>query len=162
MNKRTIIIIAIIFFVFGFFLRPPLDGGKITSLYGFRLQFSRAFHRGTDIGHTVGVNINSISWGTVRSTGYESRGGNFVMITHYRYIETRYYHLHTINVSAGDKVNPNSKIGTLGNTGQSTGAHLHYELRVFGIPLPPHLLCTPGRVLKVIGFYKVTDYIMNI
>ena len=162
MSKTSILIVFVLILLFGFVLRPPIDGGKLTSLYGYRLQHSRTFHKGTDVAHAVGTPIRSISWGIVRSTGFESRGGNFVTVKHFKFIESRYYHLNSINVNIDQKVTPNTRIGTLGNTGLSTGPHLHYEIRFFGIPLPPHLLCTPGRVLKAMGLHKLTDSWMGI
>ena len=70
-------------------------------------------------------------------------------------IESRYLHLDSIAVTAGQKVEPSQPIGTVGNTGISTGSHLHFEIRVLGVPLPAYALCLPGRIVDTLGGYRL-------
>jgi len=148
--KRIIIIVGVILF-FGFLFSPPVQGGKLTSWYGIRLSGLGGFwHPGTDIGHYVGAPVTSVGTGTVTRTGNEETGrGLFIDISHYGVFQSRYYHLDSIAVAAGEKVGHKTQIGTVGNTGFSTGPHLHYEIRLIGIPLPPHLITRPGIIVNM-------------
>ena len=143
----------LIFLVWGFLIRPPVDGGVVTSRFGVRHAFDRSFHTGTDIALPIGSPVNSISFGTVKRTGYSERGGNYVIISHLPGTESRYLHLDSINVIPGERVNHFTIIGTVGNTGISTGPHLHFEIRVGGVPLPAYALSLPGRLLQRAGVY---------
>lgn len=92
-------------------------------------------HRGIDIGGTTpgvaGDPIYSTASGTVVSSGYVSGYGNYVRIQHADgTVSTAYGHLHTLGVSVGQTVSAGQQIGTMGNTGGSTGVHLHYEVHV--------------------------------
>ena len=147
------IIIAAILIVLGLMVRPPVEGGKLTSWWGIRPGSPGGwFHTGSDIGHSVGTPVNPVAPGTIKITSNDLSDdrGLYILISHLGLIESRYYHLDSISVSAGDKVNHKSVIGRLGNTGLSTGPHLHYEIRLFGIPLPAFLLSIPGIVFKKI------------
>jgi murein DD-endopeptidase MepM/ murein hydrolase activator NlpD len=148
MSRKKIFITLLICVVLGLTLHPPVEGGKVSSMYGPRFKFDRVFHKGTDIAAPTGTPITSISWGKVSSRGFCERGGNYVMITHFPGLQSRYFHLDAINVSVGQEVTPQTKIGTVGNTGVSTGPHLHFEIRLFEIPLPPYLLCFPGKLVS--------------
>ena len=117
------------------------------------------FHTGTDIALPFGTPVNSTTWGRVKETGFTDRNGYFIIITHLPGTESRYLHLDSINIAEGVKVNPGSFIGTLGNTGVSTGGHLHFELRVLGVPLPPYILCAPGRLIQRVGGHRVFEII---
>jgi len=151
---KKIIVLFLFLLVWAFVVRPPVSGGTLTSWYGVRFFADRSFHTGSDIGAPTGTPIRSISWGTVKETGHDERGGNYVYISHLSLIETRYLHLDSISVTAGQQVDASQLIGTMGNTGISTGSHLHYEIRVLGLPLPPHALCLPGRLVDTVGGYK--------
>ena len=152
-NKRFFLLI-ICFLVLAVLLRPPVNGGKITSQYGIRVAFNQNFHTGTDIALPTGTPVNSTSWGTVKEAGFGELSGNYVIISHLPGIESRYLHLNSINASKGQRVNPKTVIGAVGNTGLSTGSHLHFEIRVFGIPLPSYLLVLPGRIVQKVGGYR--------
>jgi len=148
-SKWKVITFIVIFLVLGFLIRPPVAGGKLTSLWGIRFSgIGGFFHSGSDIGQALGTPVTPASIGTVKQTGYDDQRGNFVKISHLGIMETRYYHLDSITVSAGENVNYKSVIGTLGNTGTSTGPHLHLEIRLIGIPLPAYLLTLPGNILQ--------------
>ena len=156
---KKIIKLLIFLLVWAFFLRPPVFGGQSTSWFGPREFGGRSFHPGSDIALPTGAPVNPISWGTVERTGYNERAGNYIRITHLPGVISRYYHLDTIEVIPGQSVNPFTFIGTVGNTGLSTGSHLHLEIRVAGVPLPAYTLIRPGRLLDRIGGYRVLNFI---
>lgn len=115
----------------------PLEGGfKITSSFGYRIDpifGNTRMHRGQDFGHALGEPVYATGDGVVESTGYQFGGyGNQVVINHGYGYRTRYAHLNTILVNPGMKVRRADQIGTLGNTGKSTGPHLHYEVEYRG------------------------------
>ena len=158
---KKLIILLLFLLVWGTLVRPPVSGGKLTSWYGIRFAHNRTFHPGTDIALPTGAPINPVSWGTVRRIGYDERHGNYVFISHLRGIESRYSHLDTVTVEEGQKVSPSAIIGTVGNTGLSSGSHLHYEKRVWGVPLPPYFLGLPGLLLQKTGIHKIVDTLIE-
>jgi murein DD-endopeptidase MepM/ murein hydrolase activator NlpD len=119
------------------------------------------FHTGTDFaGVPVGTPIRAIGRGTVKESYLEpERKGNYVVISHFPGVDSRYLHMDSRAVAVGDKVKSRQVIGTLGNTGITTGPHLHIEIRLFNIALPPLLFLLPGRLLQKTGFYKFVDSI---
>ena len=149
-NKRLLLIIVIIL-ALGFLLRPPVSGGRLSSVYGIRFFAGRVFHNGSDIALPVGSPVKPVTWGTIKETGFTDSKGNYISISHLSIIQSHYMHLDTIDSSVGQKVNHSTVIGTVGNTGLSTGPHIHYEIRVFGVPLPPYLLCLPGIAFKFVA-----------
>lgn len=109
--------------------------GRITSKYGPR---RRRIHQGTDIDLETGDPIYSTFDGRVRYTGYIARGyGNLVIIRHDNGLETYYAHLSRIDVKPNQWVTAGQVIGAGGNTGRSTGSHLHYEMRYKGHSFDP-------------------------
>jgi len=154
---KKIILLLLFLLILGILMRPPVNGGKVSSLFGIRIAYDRIFHTGTDIALPTGAPVKPVSWGTVKETGFTDRNGNYVIITHLPKTESRYLHLDSINISEGQKVSHHDIIGTVGNTGISSGSHLHFEIRVIGIPLPPYILCLPGRILQKIGLYEIID-----
>lgn len=111
--------------------------GKLTSKYGYRKKFNR-FHKGIDIALNFGDTVKSALPGVVTKTGYEPGGyGNYVVITHDGGVETLYGHLMLPLVDPGDKIATGEPIGLGGNTGRSTGPHLHFETRYRGVALDP-------------------------
>jgi murein DD-endopeptidase MepM/ murein hydrolase activator NlpD len=103
----------------------------ITSEYGYRIHpiyGTRNLHRGIDIGVPLGTEILAGFDGTVTFAGVSGGFGNVVMIQGANGLEARYAHMDTISVSAGQDVDMGDVIGTVGNTGTSTGAHLHLEI----------------------------------
>lgn len=114
--------------------------GWVTSSFGFRTNpFTglTQMHEGMDISNRVGSLVIAPASGIVSDTGNDYAHGKFVVISHGFGITTRYNHLSQVLVRAGQKVNRSDKIAEVGNTGQSTGPHLHYEVRVNGIPINP-------------------------
>ncbi len=114
--------------------------GWVTSGYGLRISpFSkrRRFHAGVDISTRRGTPIVAPAAGVVTFAGREGSFGRMVAINHGRGIVTRYAHLDKIKVKVGQKVARGEVIATVGNTGRSTGPHLHYEVLLSGVPTNP-------------------------
>jgi len=154
-SKRKWLIWLAVVIIWAFCVRSPVKSGKVTSGYGVRFHGGSTFHYGTDIGLAIGTPVFPVCWGKVRRTGFEARGGNYVYIQHLPGFETRYMHLDSIKVSTGQRVGMKSVIATSGNTGVSTGPHLHYEIRILGVALPPYLLCLPNVIVKkIIGLFS--------
>ena len=144
--KRIVITIGILL-VIGFIFRPPVDGGRLSSWYGIRAS---GLHPGSDIAHAEGTPIRPVAPGVVKQAGnFDDDRGFFVTISHLGVVQSRYYHMNSIATYPGQSVDHKFVIGTVGNTGLSTGPHLHFEIRVIGIPLPPYLLTIPGRVVNL-------------
>lgn len=119
----------------------PLSGGRQTSGYGRRKAPTKGAstnHRAIDWATPTGTAIWASCGGTVSVAGWQSGYGYVVYINHPDGNQTRYGHLSKILVSAGQKVKQGQKIALSGNTGRSTGPHLHFELRVNGTPVNPY------------------------
>jgi Peptidase family M23/LysM domain len=101
----------------------PVDG-VITDLYGTR----SGTHKGMDIGGQAGSPVYAAKSGVVSKSYFSESYGNVVFITHDNGYETVYAHLDDRSVSEGDRAAQGEQIGSLGNTGRSTGAHLHFEV----------------------------------
>jgi murein DD-endopeptidase MepM/ murein hydrolase activator NlpD len=114
--------------------------GWVTSDFGSRVDpytSERVMHAGLDIAGPHGKEIVAPSEGTVVFAGLEGGYGNVLVIDHGYGIKTRYGHLSSIKVKAGERVKRGDLIAAMGNTGRSTGPHLHYEVRVNGIAQNP-------------------------
>ncbi|GAB2664364.1 hypothetical protein GCM10027271_24150 [Saccharopolyspora gloriosae] len=99
--------------------------GTFTSGFGSRWGST---HKGIDIANSIGTPIVSVSGGEVISAGPASGFGQWVRVQHNDGTITVYGHVNTIDVNVGDKVSAGDKIATIGNKGQSTGPHLHFEV----------------------------------
>lgn len=113
---------------------PVKSAFRYTSPFGRR--WGRA-HEGIDMAAPVGTQIFATGEGTVIFAGWQSGYGNLIKIQHELGTETRFGHLSKIKVKVGQKVSRGSLIGAMGNTGRSTGPHLHYEVRVNGRAVNP-------------------------
>ena len=132
--------------------------GRVTSKYGPR---RRGIHQGTDIDLETGDPIYATFDGRVRHTTYIARGyGHLIIIRHDNGLETFYAHLSEINVKPGDWVTAGQLIGKGGNTGRSTGSHLHYEIRYKGHSFDPERLIdfTTGTLRRETFLLKRTYY----
>ncbi|MFB0945583.1 MAG: M23 family metallopeptidase, partial [Spirosomataceae bacterium] len=107
----------------------PLNRSPITSHFGFRRG---RWHQGTDIDLVTGDPVYSTFDGIVRVAGGHSGWGNTVLVRHYNGLETLYGHLSKILVEPNTLVKAGDKIGLGGNTGRSSGSHLHLEVRYEG------------------------------
>ncbi|MBR6842802.1 MAG: peptidoglycan DD-metalloendopeptidase family protein [Prevotella sp.] len=116
----------------------PTDSRVVTSNFGAR--WGRQ-HKGLDIKVYIGDTIRAAFSGKVRIVKYERRGyGKYVVIRHYNGLETYYGHMSKQLVSENEEVKAGDPIGLGGNTGRSTGSHLHFETRICGIALNPALM----------------------
>ena len=130
----------------------PVKTAEFTSGYGIRSDPFRgraARHQGIDLAAPQGTPIYATADGIVSEAAYNSGGyGNLVKLDHGRGIETRYGHLSTFLVRAGQRVVRGQQIGRMGSTGRSTGSHLHYEVRI------------DGRAVNPIPFMKSNEYLL--
>ena len=118
----------------------PTTSRQITSRFGYRPRFRRQ-HKGLDIKVYIGDTIRSAFDGKVRIVRYEARGyGQYVVIRHPNGLETIYGHLSKQLVGENEEVKAGTPIGLGGNTGRSTGSHLHFETRILGQAIDPELL----------------------
>jgi murein DD-endopeptidase MepM/ murein hydrolase activator NlpD len=111
--------------------------GKITSPFGHR---HRRMHYGVDLKLQEGDPVHCAFEGMVRISRYHPQFGNVVVVRHANGLETLYGHLSELRAEAGDAVEAGQVIGLGGNTGRSTGPHLHFETRYLGRPIDPQLL----------------------
>ena len=111
----------------------PVKGGKITSAYGER---GSTFHEGVDF-TSEDTNVYMPMNGTVIHTGYDVEKGYYIEIDHGDGVTSEYHHLESIAVAEGDNLSVGTVIGIMGNTGYSTGTHLHWEVRVNGEAVNP-------------------------
>ena len=92
-------------------------------------------HNGVDlIGQRVGAPVRAFADGEVITSKFDPTAGNMVRLDHGQGVHTRYLHLNSLSVVAGQRVKKGDIIGTYGSTGQSTGPHLHFEVRRGGMP----------------------------
>jgi murein DD-endopeptidase MepM/ murein hydrolase activator NlpD len=114
--------------------------GWITSTFGYRTSpftGSREFHKGLDIAGRTRTPIVASADGDVVFAGDRKNLGNSVEIRHGYGLDTIYGHLEEVTVKVGDKVKRGQKVGLMGNTGRSTGPHLHYQVELNGTPVDP-------------------------
>jgi len=116
----------------------------LTSYYGWRPDpFNRSrrqFHNGIDIRGSVGTPVRAAMAGRVSRAGWDRVLGNYVLINHHSGYRTLYGHLNAIRTRTGAYVNQGERIGDVGNTGQSTGAHLHFMVYRNGVTINPLLV----------------------
>jgi len=125
------------------FIYPVI--GRLTSPFGYRrdpFTGRKSFHTGIDIASPTGTPIKLTLDGTVSYTGYSAVYGNYVIVTHSGGYQSMYGHMHTIKVRRGQVLNQGGIIGTVGNTGRSTGPHVHFSIYKNG------KLINPLTVLK--------------
>ena len=118
----------------------PIERIRVTSPFGSRgdpFQGAPAHHEAVDLGGMMGEPIHTTAPGKVVRAGRWGWYGNMVEIDHGLGFRTRYAHMDKIFVTKGDTVRSGDRIGTVGNTGRSTGPHLHYEIRVRGHAVDP-------------------------
>ena len=118
----------------------PVKYGKVTSKFGNRTHpvlKSVKFHRGVDIAVSIGTPVYSGIKGRVTFAGRKGNYGNLVEIEGNDGIKVRYAHLNSIDVVTGQKVSDGEKVAETGNTGMSTGPHLHYEIIIDENPVNP-------------------------
>ena len=110
--------------------------GWVTSDFSVRLDpytGERVMHEGIDIATGMGTPVRAPADGTVVFAGQEGGYGHVLVLDHGYGLKTRYGHLQSINVKVGEKVKRGQFVAAVGNTGRSTGPHVHYEVRVNGV-----------------------------
>jgi len=125
----------------------PPTAGYLSSGFGLRLSpFSRVnetdegllgYHSGVDITNAEGTPIQATADGEVEEAGWMDRYGNGVVLSHSEHLETLYGHMSKVRVRTGQKVLRGDILGDMGRTGNATGVHLHYEVRLNGRPVNP-------------------------
>jgi len=127
---------------------PVQSRFRLTSGFGGRndpINGSARMHEGQDLAGDYGTSIFATADGTVTYAGWEGGYGRLIKIRHIFGIETRYGHLSQIDVKVGQKISRGEKIGDMGNSGRSTGTHLHYEVRLSGKPVNPMTFIKAAR-----------------
>jgi murein DD-endopeptidase MepM/ murein hydrolase activator NlpD len=118
--------------------------GWLSSVFGVRkdpFTGNRGMHRGLDIVTEKGIPIIAAADGVVATAQTDSSASGFgrhVVVDHGRGVTTIYGHMSSVAVKQGEKVQRGAKLGLVGSTGRSTGPHLHYEVRLDGVPQNPH------------------------
>ena len=119
---------------------PPVNRGYLTSSFGSRPDpwtCKRRMHHGQDFGVLTGTPVYAPADGVVKSRNGKTGYGKTIILNHGYGIKTIYAHLSRYMVKPGDKVKRGDLIAYSGNTGRSTGPHLHYEVRVNNVPVNP-------------------------
>lgn len=130
----------------GFFRPVP---GVITSRFGWRPKFQR-LHHGVDLNLQIGDTVRAALNGTVERISYDYDGyGHYVVVSHNDGMETLYGHLQYALVAQGQTIRAGQPLGIGGNTGNSTGPHLHFEARLGGVAVDP---------LLIFDFYGMASY----
>jgi murein DD-endopeptidase MepM/ murein hydrolase activator NlpD len=114
--------------------------GILSSVFGVRISpFTQTpvFHHGMDIVAQTGTPVLASASGVVVKSGYEAQYGNVVVVDHGAGYRSVYAHMSSSSVEEGAFVNRGEEVGKVGSTGRSTGPHLHYEVRVNGLPVNP-------------------------
>ena len=120
----------------GVSLIKPVSG-TISSRFGARSRIRSSAHTGLDIATSIGTPIVAAESGTVTFSGWKGSYGYLMVITHSNGVQTYYGHCSKLYYNAGQTVSKGQKIAAVGNTGNSTGPHLHFEIRVNGVAYNP-------------------------
>ncbi|MBR3002563.1 MAG: peptidoglycan DD-metalloendopeptidase family protein [Clostridia bacterium] len=120
----------------GISLIKPVSG-VISSRFGVRSSIRSSAHTGLDIATSKGTPIKAAASGTVSFSGWKGSYGNLLVISHGNGVQTYYGHCSALYVSAGTAVTQGQTVAAVGSTGNSTGPHLHLEIRVNGVAYNP-------------------------
>lgn len=132
----------------------PVAEASLGSTFGWRIDpitGRSALHTGLDFAAMPGTPIYAAAGGMVVISEYHMQYGNFIEIDHGNSLVTRYAHASKTLVRKGDLIKRGQKIAEVGNTGRSTGPHLHFEVLVQGVPQDPQKFLNAGRDFKVPG-----------
>lgn len=121
----------------GTFTHPCPDFTYQSSYFGEIREFESGGHKGNDYAAPVGTPTYAADDGTVSVAGWSDSAGNWIVIDHGDGLVTKYMHHSRLLVSAGQSVRKGQKIGEVGSTGQSTGAHLHFQVELDGAAVNP-------------------------
>jgi murein DD-endopeptidase MepM/ murein hydrolase activator NlpD len=109
----------------------PVKGARLSSPFGWRndpISGVRRHHAAVDLSAPQGTPVRAAMEGKVSTASYDRTYGNFIILTHPGGYQSLYAHLYTISIKKGDQVAQGAQIGTVGNTGYSTGPHLHFAI----------------------------------
>ncbi len=120
----------------GISLRKPVSG-VISSRFGVRSSIRSSAHTGLDIATSTGTPVVAAASGTVTFSGWRGSYGYLIVITHSNGVQTYYGHCSKLYYKAGQTVSQGQTIAAVGSTGNSTGPHLHFEIRVNGVAYNP-------------------------
>lgn len=118
------------------FIRP-ISGGMISSRFGARSSIRRSVHTGLDLAASSGTIVRAAAAGKVSFVNWKGSYGKLIVIDHGSGVQTYYAHLSAWQVYTGQSVSQGQVIGNVGSTGNSTGPHLHIEVRLNGVALNP-------------------------
>ncbi|NCG20429.1 MAG: peptidoglycan DD-metalloendopeptidase family protein [Rhodobacterales bacterium] len=121
-------------------LQMPIQNARVTSKFGHRIHptlKTKKFHNGVDLAAPIGTPISSAQKGTVSVVGEDKRSGKYVVIEHGNGLRTSYCHLSETKVLRGQQVSRGELVALSGNTGRSTGPHLHWTLKIAGKAMDP-------------------------
>ena len=130
--------------------QSPVPNANLGSVFGWRVDpitGRSALHTGLDFPATPGTPIHAAAGGVVITQEFQPEYGNIVEIDHGNDLISRYAHSSRVSVKKGDLIKRGQIIAEVGNTGRSTGPHLHFEVLVQGIPQDPQKFLTAGRNL---------------
>lgn len=132
--------------------QSPVSNANLGSVFGWRvdpISGRSALHTGLDFPANPGTPIYAAAGGVVVTQEFQPEYGNMVEIDHGNELISRYAHSSRVSVKKGDLIKRGQKIAEVGNTGRSTGPHLHFEVLVQGIPQDPQKFLNAGRNLSV-------------
>lgn len=133
---------------------PVFSGTKvaqITSPFGYReINGKQDYHFGIDLIYPdyYTVSIVPITYGIVKKISYDSSRGKYIVIRHNSTIESHYYHLENIYTLENQLVSPDTVIATMGNTGNSSGYHLHFQINENNTPISPYNYLTKTKTIN--------------
>jgi murein DD-endopeptidase MepM/ murein hydrolase activator NlpD len=130
--------------------QTPVPNANLGSVFGWRIDpitGRSALHTGLDFPATPGTAIYAAAGGVVVTQEYQAEYGNMIEVDHGNNLISRYAHASRVYVKKGDLIKRGQKIAEVGNTGRSTGPHLHFEVLVQGIPQDPQKFLNAGRNL---------------
>ena len=130
--------------------QTPVANANLGSVFGWRIDpitGASALHTGLDFPAAPGTPISAAAGGVVVTQEHQSEYGNIVEIDHGNDLISRYAHVSKVHVKKGDLIKRGQKIAEVGNTGRSTGPHLHFEVLVQGVPQDPQKFLNAGRNL---------------
>lgn len=127
----------------------PVEGAPVVGCFCYRSAPDVEFHPGVDLGANYGDDVHAAAAGTIVSAGWDGGYGEKIDIDHGNGYHTWYAHLSRIDVSVGDYVHKGEHIALVGDTGFSTGPHLHYQIMLNGTAVDPapYLGGVPAKVL---------------
>lgn len=120
----------------GLSLIKPVSG-MLSSRFGNMSRLRSGAHTGLDIATSYGTGVKAAASGTVTFSGWKGSYGKLIVVTHKNGVQTYYGHCSSLYASVGQKVSQGEKIAAVGSTGNSTGPHLHFEVRVNGVAYNP-------------------------